>query len=275
MSYPLQGVRILELGQIIAGTYGSQVLSDLGAEVIKIEAPEGDLGRNPSVAPYRGASGLFLTTGIPGRPRKVMDDLIEVLELLRVRHRYAGYVHVKLIPGADDAQVARLTQLATRVSLNLETPCGATLPSIAPEKSFDSALVTLARARTGVTEAQALERDGRPRDALLPGGIAGMTTQFVIGATDDSDRTTIGKAVELYRGGGVHHAHYSAFRPIRETPLESRRATPAAREHRLYQSDWMLRFYGFRPGEVAAAADEQGMLPPDIDPKLEIGRAHV
>ena len=218
------------------------------------------------------ASGLFLTTGIPGRPRKVMDDLIEVLELLRVRHRYAGYVHVKLIPGADDAQVARLTQLATRVSLNLETPCGATLPSIAPEKSFDSALVTLARARTGVTEAQALERDGRPRDALLPGGIAGMTTQFVIGATDDSDRTTIGKAVELYRGGGVHHAHYSAFRPIRETPLESRRATPAAREHRLYQADHLIRRYRFALNELVF--DDGGNLPLAYDPKVAWALAH-
>jgi predicted DNA-binding helix-hairpin-helix protein len=212
------------------------------------------------------ASGLFLTTGIPGRPQKVMDDLIQVLELLRVRHRYAGYVHVKLIPGADDAQVARMTQLATRVSLNLETPCGASLPSIAPDKSFDSALVTLSRARTRVTEAQDLERDGRPRDALKPGGIAGMTTQFVIGATDDSDRTTIGKAVELYRGGGVHHAHFSAFRPIRETPLESRRATPAAREHRLYQADNLIRRYRFAPGELVF--DEGGNLPLSYDPKV-------
>ena len=78
------------------------------------------------------ASGLFLTTGIPGRPVKVMDDLIAVLELLRLTHDYRGYVHVKIVPGADDAQVDRITQLASRVSINLETPCGRSLQAIAP-----------------------------------------------------------------------------------------------------------------------------------------------
>jgi predicted DNA-binding helix-hairpin-helix protein len=78
--------------------------------------------------------GLFITTGIPGRPVKVMDDLIQVLELLRERHRFAGYIHVKLVPGADESQIGRLTSLASRVSLNFEAPCGASLKQIAPDK---------------------------------------------------------------------------------------------------------------------------------------------
>ena len=218
------------------------------------------------------ASGLFLTTGIPGRPQKVMDDIIEVLATLRERHRYAGYLHTKVLAGADAAQVARVTQLASRVSVNLETPCGETLTAVAPEKSFEQTLVTIRRARDRVVESQLLERDGRPRDALLPGGIAGMTTQFVIGATNDTDRTTIDRAVSLYREGGVHHAHFSAFRPIRETPLESRRATPAVREHRLYQADHLIRRYRYAAGEIVF--DDAGNLPLGYDPKVAWALAH-
>ena len=218
------------------------------------------------------ASGLFLTTGIPGRPSKTMDDLIEVLATLRERHRYSGYIHVKIIPGADDAQIERITRLATRVSLNLETPCGDTLTSVAPEKSFATSLVTLKRARSRVVTAQMEERDGKPRDLLLPGGIAGMTTQFVIGITSDSDRTTLGAATALYKEGGVHHAHYSAFRPIRETPMESKRATPAIREHRLYQADHLLRRYGYTAGEIVF--DDGGNMPLGMDPKVAAALAN-
>src|SRR3954471_5925421 len=91
--------------------------------------------------------GLFLTTGIPGRPVKVMDDLIQTLELLRHRHRFDGYIHVKIRGGAEPAQVERISQLATRISVNLEAPCGETLAPIAPEKSFDATMATLERAR--------------------------------------------------------------------------------------------------------------------------------
>jgi predicted DNA-binding helix-hairpin-helix protein len=212
------------------------------------------------------ASGLFLTTGIPGRPRKVMDDLIEVLATLRERHHYRGYIHVKIIPGADDAQIERITALATRVSVNLETPCSATLTPIAPEKTFETALVALRRAQSQSASAQMEERHGRPRDTLHPNGVAGMTTQFVVGATPDTDRTIIGKTTDLYAAGGVHHAQFSAFRPIRETPMENVRATPAIREHRLYQADNLLRRYGYSRDELVF--DGAGNLPLSYDPKV-------
>jgi predicted DNA-binding helix-hairpin-helix protein len=212
------------------------------------------------------ASGLFLTTGIPGRPKKVMDDLIEVLATLRERHHYRGYIHVKIIPGADDAQIERITALATRVSVNLETPCSATLTPIAPEKTFEATLVTLQRAQKQSAATQIEERDGRPRDTLHPGGVAGMTTQFVVGATTDTDQTIIGKTTELYAAGGVHHAQFSAFRPIRETPMENIRATPAIREHRLYQADHLLRRYGYTRDEIVF--DDNGNLPLSYDPKV-------
>jgi predicted DNA-binding helix-hairpin-helix protein len=113
--------------------------------------------------------GLFITTGIPGRPVKVMDDLIQVLELLRGRHAFRGYVHVKLVPGAEAAQVERLTKLATRVSLNLEAPCGASLATIAPDKSFDATLVTLERARTLVPTSGRRRRRGSRATRSSPG----------------------------------------------------------------------------------------------------------
>jgi predicted DNA-binding helix-hairpin-helix protein len=209
--------------------------------------------------------GLFVTTGIPGRPVKVMDDLITALELLREKHRFGGYVHVKLVPGAEPAQVERLTTLASRISVNLEAPCGASLSEIAPEKSFASAMADLERVRQHVIAARNEEASGRPRDPLHPGGTSGMTFQFVVGATSDSDRTIIDRVSELYAGRGMHHAHFSAFRPIRETPMEGVRATPAIREHRLYQADYLMREYGFEAREVVV--DQEGNLPLTVDPK--------
>jgi predicted DNA-binding helix-hairpin-helix protein len=216
--------------------------------------------------------GLFITTGIPARPVKVMDDLIRVLELLRERHRFGGYIHVKILAGAEQAQLERITALASRVSLNLEAPCGESLSRIAPDKSFATSIVTLERARALVNRAREEERDGRPRDELRPGGTAGMTMQLVVGATPDSDRTIIGKVSELYVDGGIHHAQFSAFRPIRDTPMDNVRATPALRELRLYQADHLLRGYGFTAAELTY--DDAGNLPLSLDPKIAWALAH-
>jgi predicted DNA-binding helix-hairpin-helix protein len=216
--------------------------------------------------------GLFITTGIPGRPMKVMDDLIRVLELLRERHRFTGYIHVKIVPGAEQSQVERITALASRVSLNLEAACGESLTRIAPDKNFATSLKTLEQARTVVRRSRGEEDDGRPRDALHPGGTAGMTMQLVVGATPDTDKTIIGRISSLYAGGGIHHSQFSAFRPIRDTPMEGVPATPALREHRLYQADHLMRGYGFAADELAF--DEQGNLPLALDPKIAWALAH-
>jgi predicted DNA-binding helix-hairpin-helix protein len=216
--------------------------------------------------------GLFITTGIPGRPAQVLDRLIEVLELLRVNYRWGVYVHVKIVPGGDAAQVERITALASRVSVNLETPCGTHLPSIAPEKKYETTFASLERASRIVNETRAAERDGRPRDPLQPRSAAGITTQFVVGATPDTDRTILTSARALYRGGAVHHAHFAAFRPIRDTPMESLHATPAVREQRLYQVDHLLRDYHFGLDEIAFERD--GNLSLDLDPKSAWALAH-
>jgi predicted DNA-binding helix-hairpin-helix protein len=216
--------------------------------------------------------GLFITTGIPGRPVKVMDDLIHVLEALRLRHRFAGYIHVKMVPGAEAAQIERLTMLATRVSLNLEAPCGSSLAQIAPDKNYETALVSLESARGHVNRQRAEERAGRPRDQLRPGGTAGMTMQFVVGATEDTDRTILDSVTALYKAGGIHHSQFSAFRPIRNTPLEDAQAAPALREHRLYQADHLVRQYGFAAHEMPY--DAGGNLPLAVDPKCAWALAH-
>ncbi|MGH7534635.1 MAG: hypothetical protein ACREMG_03515, partial [Gemmatimonadales bacterium] len=216
--------------------------------------------------------GLFITTGIPGRPVKVVDDLIQTLELLRGRHRFSGYIHVKLVPGAEASQIERLTTLATRVSINLEAPCGATLAGIAPEKSFDVTVGDLERVRALVVAERAAQADGKPRDPLRPNGSSGMTMQFVVGATPDTDRTIIETVARLSAPGGVHHAHFSAFRPISDTPMADVPATPALREHRLYQADYLLRGYGFAADEVVYGPS--GNLPLGLDPKCAWALAH-
>ncbi|MBA3496026.1 MAG: radical SAM protein [Gemmatimonadales bacterium] len=216
--------------------------------------------------------GLFVTTGIPSNPVRVMDDLIAALELLRERHRFAGYIHVKLVAGAEPAQIERLTALASRVSLNLETPCGQTLTQIAPDKSLPVALENLERVRSLVTLERTARAHGRPPDPLHPGGAAGMTMQFVVGATPDTDRALIDMVARLQGGGGIHHTHFSAFRPITDTPMENTPPAPALREHRLYQADYLLHDYGFAAEEIVY--EPGGNLPLGVDPKAAWALAH-
>ena len=216
--------------------------------------------------------GLFVTTGIPGRPVHVADQLIAALELLRERHRFAGYIHVKLVPGAEAAQIERLTALATRVSINFETPCGATLATIAPEKNFEVTRGDFERVRGLVLREREARAYGRPADPLHPGGVAGMTMQFVVGATPDTDRDLIHAVGRLRSGGGVHHAHFSAFRPISRTPMEDAPAAPALREHRLYQASHLLAAYGFTADEIPFPAG--GNLALGTDPKAAWALSH-
>jgi predicted DNA-binding helix-hairpin-helix protein len=216
--------------------------------------------------------GLFVTTGIPSNPVKVMDGLITALELLRERHGFPGYIHVKLVAGAEPAQIERLTSLASRVSLNLEAPCGQSLERIAPDKSLPVALENLERVRSLVLDERTARAHGRPRDPLHPGGASGMTMQFVVGATPDTDRTLIETVGRLQAGGGIHHAHFSAFRPIVDTPMEGVPAAPALREHRLYQADYLLHDYGFTADEVVF--EPSGNLPLSVDPKTAWALAH-
>jgi predicted DNA-binding helix-hairpin-helix protein len=216
-------------------------------------------------------SGLFVTTGIPKNPRFAMDRLTDLVEILRLRQGYAGYLHAKAVSGAEPAQIDRLAELCDRVSYNLEAACQATLDGVAPEKSFANGLGLLARIRDRAKELGFRRVRGDPRP---PGGAAaaGTTAQFVVGIGKESDRDFLKVSHGLWRTGTLHHPHFAAFRPIEDTPLEGLPETPLLRENRLYQADHLLREYSFEPGELVYAND--GNLPLARDPKLSWALAH-
>ena len=210
------------------------------------------------------ASGLFLTSGVPGRASRATDRMLATLDLLRRREGFTGYVHIKLLPGAESAQVEEAARLANRISVNLEAPGDAYVHRLTHDKNFSADLLPkleyagrLLAARRGVPGA-------------LP--VSGATTQFVVGAAGEHDREILAVVDRLERRRLLHHAHFSAFQPVVGTPLESHPATPAARELRLYQAEHLLRQYGFALDELAFGHD--GNLELDRDPKSAWARAH-
>ena len=208
----------------------------------------------------RAVEGLFLSSGISGSPDRAMERMIATVELLRFRYDYAGYVHLKILPGASASAVERAVRLADRTSVNLEAPTTDHLARIAPGKDLREDIV---RRMQWVAQRRAETR-------ILP---AGMTTQFVVGAAAESDRDLVTTAAWLYRNVNLTRAYYSAFVPVGGTPLESTPATSLTREHRLYQADWLLRFYGFAAEELVF--DAAGRLPTEVDPKLAWAQAHA
>jgi predicted DNA-binding helix-hairpin-helix protein len=210
------------------------------------------------------AQGLFLTSGVPGRPQRATDRMLATLDLLRRREGFTGYVHIKLLPGAESAQVDEAARLASRISVNLEAPADSYVRRLAREKDFAGDLLPkLERA------ARQLAMRGREPGALRT---SGTTTQFVVGAAGERDREILHVVAGLERQRLLHHAHFSAFQPVAGTPLENLPATPAARELRLYQAEHLLRQYGFSYGDLAFAPD--GNLALDVDPKTAWARAH-
>jgi predicted DNA-binding helix-hairpin-helix protein len=210
------------------------------------------------------AHGLFLTSGVPGRPHRATDRMLATLDLLRRREGFGGYIHIKLLPGAEPAQVDEAARLATRISVNLEAPSDAYVRRLAREKDIAGDLLPK-------LERAARQLAARRRE---PGALpsAGTTTQFVVGAAGERDREILDVVAGLERRRLLHHAHFSAFQPVAGTPLEHLPATPAPRELRLYQAEHLLRQYGFHFGELAFEPD--GNLPLDVDPKTAWARAH-
>jgi putative DNA modification/repair radical SAM protein len=210
--------------------------------------------------------GLFLSSGIIRSSNCTMEQLVEVARSLREDHEFRGYIHLKTIPDADPELVRRAGVHADRVSINVELPTAAGLARLAPEK--DGARIESAmKDMRGAIEDGA---DAKKRFKSAPGfAPAGQSTQMIVGADSATDTDIVGRASLLYDRFRLRRVYYSAFSPIPDAsavlPL---RRPPLMREHRLYQSDWLMRFYGFSPAEVASAADPAGMLPLDIDPKL-------
>jgi putative DNA modification/repair radical SAM protein len=210
--------------------------------------------------------GLFLSSGIIRDSDYTMERIVAVARSLRVDHLFRGYIHLKTIPDADPELVRQAGLYADRISINVELPTNDALVRLAPEKSA-------VRIRSAMGEMkQAIEagHDARRRYRSAPDfAPAGQSTQMIVGADTASDSEIIATADRLYQGYGLKRVYYSAFSPIPDAsavlPLER---PPLIREHRLYQSDWLMRFYGYSRAEVQDAAGPSGMLRLDIDPKL-------
>jgi predicted DNA-binding helix-hairpin-helix protein len=221
---------------------------------------------------YRGGNieGVFLSSGVAGGAVRSQSRLIETAEILRARYSFSGYVHLKLMPGAQFAQVERAMQLADRVSVNLEAPTGATLARLAPRKQLVEELLQPMRYVEQIRQAHG-GRPGTWRNPHRSG--PSQTTQFVVGPAGETDRELLRTTHYLRRTIGLARAYFSAFRPVSGTPLEDRPAVSPVREQRLYQGDFLLRDYGFSADELVF--DEDGNLPLTEDPKLIWARRHL
>ncbi len=224
--------------------------------------------------------GLFLSSGIIRSPDYTMEQLVRVARVLREDHDFRGYIHLKTIPDAASEWLTLAGRFADRLSINVELPTAQGLTQLAPEKDglrIRAAMGEVAQHvsdRRAAVAAQPAIRS-LPRSGTRPARVprfapAGQSTQMIVGADRASDHDILLASDGLYRGYGLRRVYYSAFSPIpdasRDLPLQ---APPLMREHRLYQADWLMRFYGFAAAEIAPASSAgAGMLDLDIDPKL-------
>jgi predicted DNA-binding helix-hairpin-helix protein len=207
----------------------------------------------------RRVTGLFLSSAIRGGAVATMDRMLGTAELLRRLHGFRGYIHLKMIPGSRPDQIEQAMTLATRVSVNMEAPSAAHLAQIAPGKKFDAQIIAPMR------QVAAAIRQGRFARA-------GQTTQLVVGASGERDRDLMGAAAWGYRELKLARVYYAALQPVPGTPVAGRAPIPFMREHRLYQSDFLLRSYGFSLDEIPF--DATGSLSLDTDPKTLWAQQH-
>ncbi len=204
--------------------------------------------------------GLFLSSGIIRGGVTTQDKILDTVEIVRRKYEYRGYIHLKIMPGAEYDQVARAMQLADRVSINLEGPTQARLDALAPKKDFSGDLLERLR-WTQLIRARA------------PGRVASTSTQFVVGAVGDTDLELMSLSAQLYGQLGLKRAYYSSFSPVEDTPLENVSPTAAIRELRLYQAGFLLRDYQWDVEDLPFMGD--GNLRLDVDPKRAWAEQHL
>jgi predicted DNA-binding helix-hairpin-helix protein len=214
----------------------------------------------------KAVEGIFLSSGIIGGGSRIQDQIIATAEILRRKFEYKGYLHAKIMPGADKDQIIRLMELASRVSLNLEAPNSKRLADLAPHKTFMDELV------------QRLLWVKEIRSNLSPfktwnGRWPSSATQFVVGAVGESDLELISTSEKMFKHARLRRIYYSRFNPHEDTPLADQPAENPWREHRLYQASYLLRDYGFNLEELPFAQD--GNLPLQTDPKLVWAQTHL
>jgi putative DNA modification/repair radical SAM protein len=216
--------------------------------------------------------GLFLSSGIIQSADYTMEELIRVGRTLREEHGFRGYIHLKTIPEASPELIAEAGLWADRLSINIELPTEAGLKQFAPEKETGSIRRTMAGLRLRIDEAKGeTSKSGRAAPKFSP---AGQSTQMIVGADATDDAAILDTSASLYAGYRLKRVYYSAFSPIPDASrILPAKAPPLKREHRLYEADWLMRFYGFSASEIADGM-EGGMLPLDIDPKLAWALKH-
>ncbi|HEX5839066.1 MAG TPA: radical SAM protein [Anaerolineales bacterium] len=205
------------------------------------------------------AEGIFLSSGIAAGGANTQNRILDTAEILRNRLGYKGYMHLKIMPGAEKGQVERLMQLADRVSINLEAPTTEGLAKLAPGKTF---IEELFRPLKWVEEIRRTQPAYKGWNGRWPSTV----TQFVAGGSDESDLELLTTTDWLMKNVRLKRAYFSAFHPIRDTPMENKPAVNPLREHRLYQASFLLRDYGFDLEEMPFTRD--GNLPLPTDPKL-------
>jgi predicted DNA-binding helix-hairpin-helix protein len=203
--------------------------------------------------------GIFLSSGIAGGGVRTQDQILDTAEILRYRKSFHGYLHLKLMPGAEKAQVERAMQIADRVSINLEAPNALRLVGLAPRKTFLEELLQPLRWVQEIRQTQLARNTWNQR-------WPSSTTQFVVGAAGESDLELLKTTSYLYKTLGLKRAYYSPFRPISDTPLENLPPELSKREQRLYQASFLLRDYGFTLEDLSL--DGGGRLTLNKDPKI-------
>ncbi len=210
--------------------------------------------------------GLFLSSGIVKSANHTMEQLTDVARILRQEHDFRGYIHLKSIPEADPELVAEAGRWADRVSINVEMPTDSGLARLAPDKNARQIDGAMGAIKSAIDDNIDARRKYKSAPKFAP---AGQSTQMIIGADDTNDTAIMARAGGLYDNHKLRRVYYSAFSPIPDASAVLPLKRPALmREHRLYQSDWLIRFYGFQQADLGIAANAGGMLPLDIDPKL-------
>jgi putative DNA modification/repair radical SAM protein len=216
--------------------------------------------------------GLFLSSGVLKNPDYTCEQMIEVLRILRQEYRFSGYIHAKAIPGADSTLLANLGMLADRMSVNIELPSQNSLQLLAPDKSKHSIFTPMGYIQNRIQENSRDLAKYRHAAKFVP---AGQSTQMIIGATPDTDYQILNLTEGLYRKYKLKRVFFSAYMPVAENSLLPTLDTkpPLWREHRLYQADWLLRFYGFAANELL---DQQHQsFNPYLDPKCNWALNHM
>ena len=208
--------------------------------------------------------GLFLSSAVFRSPDRTMELLTETVIRLRTQYNFHGYIHLKAIPGCDPQWLDLAAQYADRMSENIELPSSAGLKMLAPQKTKESILTPMKR----LAALSARSKETRGRAKILP---AGHTTQMIVGATADADGTILRLSEGLYRNYAMRRVYYSAYVPVGNPSLLPVKPPDLIRENRLYQADWLLRFYGFQAEELLNPAEN---FDPSIDPKSQWALAH-